>query len=712
MNMKKTIHLFVLNTLAALLISTCLFAQSPNAIPYQAVARDASGNLLSNQPISLRFTIIDSNINSIDYQETQSVTTNSLGLFTLHIGEGTPLSGAINNIAWNISGNEYLKVEMDPTGGTSYVDMGTTRFLSVPFALHANTSGDHDWIKTGSDLSNSNSGKVGIGTNVINGKLHVASDNSNDELVVGENVFNTNDIANRIQIGHSTSNSFLRAGQDAASFVSLGWRFNADPNLGFGQLTTGSIYHPLAIQSFGGNVGISGNITPQHKVSIGEPTTDVQSISLRTYNDNLSSAWKGGAAFGYTQGSVIMGELYGIPTIGGHTGNLGAWNNLSINPGGGYVGVGTSTPSSTLDVNGVGKFGSFLKIGTDVAEGYFQNSQDGAYRALQTGGDQGYFFQNYNGYNTTMYVGLNGLYTGNVGIGTVAPTNRLEVIGNTKTSNFQMSSGAADGYLLKSDASGNASWQNPSTLGIWSTSGNAGTTPTTNFIGTTDATDFVVRTSNSEAVRIMNNTPTPPGILAPSDFLRITRQGTSGTKWPLSASMQLGSYANGANAQTQLDIAVGNGPTPTPDTKVMTLLGNGNVGIGNTIPSTKLDVAGQVKISGGSPGAGKVLTSDANGLATWQKSGAIAYGFVTGGNTLINSYGVASFVRNSAGNYTITLSNSPGASVTFIGTFWDTNAYGFISYYNIGASNIEVRTRNASGISTDFSFSFAVFSPN
>jgi hypothetical protein len=44
----------------------------------------------------------------------------------------------------------------------------------------------------------------------------------------------------------------------------------------------------------------------------------------------------------------------------------------------------------------------------------------------------------------------------------------------------------------------------------------------------------------------------------------------------------------------------------------------GNVGIGTSSPSAKLEVNGQVKITGGSPGAGKVLTSDAGGLATWQ----------------------------------------------------------------------------------------------
>jgi hypothetical protein len=45
---------------------------------------------------------------------------------------------------------------------------------------------------------------------------------------------------------------------------------------------------------------------------------------------------------------------------------------------------------------------------------------------------------------------------------------------------------------------------------------------------------------------------------------------------------------------------------------------NVNVGIGTATPDAKLEVAGQIKITGGSPGAGKVLTSDAAGLASWQ----------------------------------------------------------------------------------------------
>ena len=50
----------------------------------------------------------------------------------------------------------------------------------------------------------------------------------------------------------------------------------------------------------------------------------------------------------------------------------------------------------------------------------------------------------------------------------------------------------------------------------------------------------------------------------------------------------------------------------------LVLAPGGNIGIGTASPGAKLEVNGQIKITGGSPGAGKVLTSDATGTATWQ----------------------------------------------------------------------------------------------
>lgn len=66
-----------------------------------------------------------------------------------------------------------------------------------------------------------------------------------------------------------------------------------------------------------------------------------------------------------------------------------------------------------------------------------------------------------------------------------------------------------------------------------------------------------------------------------------------------------------------------------------------NVGIGTTSPAATLDVNGQVKIAGGSPGAGKVLTSDATGLATWESpasSDAHYIGEVYGGGIVFYVY--------------------------------------------------------------------------
>ena len=65
------------------------------------------------------------------------------------------------------------------------------------------------------------------------------------------------------------------------------------------------------------------------------------------------------------------------------------------------------------------------------------------------------------------------------------------------------------------------------------------------------------------------------------------------------------------------------------------IYGNGgNIGIGTNAPSTLLDVNGQIRIRGGAPGAGKVLMSDAAGLATWQTpTGAAAIPWSISGNS-------------------------------------------------------------------------------
>jgi len=64
----------------------------------------------------------------------------------------------------------------------------------------------------------------------------------------------------------------------------------------------------------------------------------------------------------------------------------------------------------------------------------------------------------------------------------------------------------------------------------------------------------------------------------------------------------------------------------------MRIIADGAVHIGSDAdwPTAKLDVSGNVRIRGGGPGAGKVLTSDADGLATWEDAAGGGGKFVDG----------------------------------------------------------------------------------
>ena len=167
---------------AIVLYTSSLLAQSlglpsaPEKINYQAIARDASGNQLVNQNVSIRFTIRSGSAGgSIAYQETQNLTTNQFGLITTFIGTGTVITGPFSGIGWS-SSDKYLQVEIDPAGGTTFTDMGTSQFVSVPYSYLADKalfSYDNAWTHYNTDIYNNNSGNVGIGINAPARKLHV-----------------------------------------------------------------------------------------------------------------------------------------------------------------------------------------------------------------------------------------------------------------------------------------------------------------------------------------------------------------------------------------------------------------------------------------------------------------------------------------------------------------------------------------------------------
>ena len=113
-------HVFALAFLFILSIQLT-YAQAPNALNYQAVARDNAGQVLANQSVSIRFSILDgSPAGSTLFSETHAATTNSLGLFTTSIGTGTLILGNFSSINWGSGSSKWLKVELDPNGGSSY----------------------------------------------------------------------------------------------------------------------------------------------------------------------------------------------------------------------------------------------------------------------------------------------------------------------------------------------------------------------------------------------------------------------------------------------------------------------------------------------------------------------------------------------------------------------------------------------------------------
>lgn len=99
-----------------------------NLINYQAVARDAGGNLLINAAVTIGFNIHEGSAGGTSvYTETQNLNTDANGVFSTQIGAVTPLT-----INWG-GNSHFLEVTLNGT------TVGTTEFVSVPYAKSADS---------------------------------------------------------------------------------------------------------------------------------------------------------------------------------------------------------------------------------------------------------------------------------------------------------------------------------------------------------------------------------------------------------------------------------------------------------------------------------------------------------------------------------------------------------------------------------------------
>ncbi|PHS03712.1 MAG: hypothetical protein COA88_15330, partial [Kordia sp.] len=164
------------------------------------------------------------------------------------------------------------------------------------------------------------------------------------------------------------------------------------------------------------------------------------------------------------------------------------------------------------------------------------------------------------------------------------------------------------GKVLTSDANGLATWTTPGAGTSNLADGTAvGNTPYW------DGTKWAATSSNL----FNNGTNVGIGTTSPTSQLDILGTTESRSRFRYgseTAGLTIGNWSGEAYVYNELNTDLVFGTNSITRVRIKN---DGNVGIGTDTPGAKLDVAGTVKITDGTQGAGKVLTSDANGLATW-----------------------------------------------------------------------------------------------
>ncbi len=129
-NMKK-----ILFSLLFLLTTATLWAQAPQRMSYQSIIRDGSNVVVASTTVGVKISLIQgTSTGSVVYSETHRKPTNTNGLLSLEIGDGTAILGTFAGIDW-ANGPYLIKTETDPTGGTNYSIPGIAALNSVPYAL-------------------------------------------------------------------------------------------------------------------------------------------------------------------------------------------------------------------------------------------------------------------------------------------------------------------------------------------------------------------------------------------------------------------------------------------------------------------------------------------------------------------------------------------------------------------------------------------------
>lgn len=141
-------------------------------------------------------------------------------------------------------------------------------------------------------------------------------------------------------------------------------------------------------------------------------------------------------------------------------------------------------------------------------------------------------------------------------------------------------------------------------------------------IGETTPTESKLQVKNTDSAVVLLHNSTATGINKTGLFFK-------------TGSNYSGSIATiGSGATFRMGLFTYGGASPSSLLERLSITDGGNIGIGTTTPTAKLEVNGLLKLTGGSPGAGKFLISDNTGVASWYDLSASLLPGGANGNTI------------------------------------------------------------------------------
>lgn len=324
-----------LTLLILLATSMALRAQVPQKFNYQAVVRSNAGTIVANQNVKIRFRIHDgSPAGTVQYSETHSTTTNIYGLINLQVGAGTVASGTFAGVSWN-TGNKFLEVETDITGGTNYTSIATVELISVPYAVQADNATRFNGNLAG-DVSGAQNSTIIQPSAVTTTKL---ADNSVTAAKIVSNAINTNHIAD-----NSVTSSKIAANAVTTTQI-------ADNAVTTTKVAANAINTTHIADNSVTNTKIADNAITSTKIATG---TLVKSIN--GLKDDVVLATGTGISVSTTGNTITLtgqpGDITGVTAGAGLTGG-GATGAVTLAAN--FGGNGAATSVSHSDHNHVGQ---------------------------------------------------------------------------------------------------------------------------------------------------------------------------------------------------------------------------------------------------------------------------------------------------------------------------------------------------------------------